>query len=102
MISVLPNLLSERSALNIKVYTTIRVVVAEPDAVSRRVICSVLDGEADLSFQCINSSDIVATIQDFSPDLVIVDTQNVAIRRASSWETFRRKITTRNYCDVLR
>lgn len=82
---VTPTLLRERSGLNIE-HTTIRVLVAEPDAVSRRVICAILENEADVSFQCIDNSDVVGAIQDFSPDLVIVDTHTPAIRRAANWE----------------
>ena len=87
MISALSNLLSERSEPDIELHTTIRVLVAEPDAVSRRVICSILDREPDISFQSLDNSDVVSAIRDFSPDLLIVDTQNVAIRRAANWET---------------
>jgi CheY-like chemotaxis protein len=83
---VSPNLLSERSELTMELRTTIRVLVAESDAVSRRVISSILEREADVSLRCIDNSDVVGAIQDFSPDLMIVDTQNPAIRRAANWE----------------
>jgi two-component system, LytTR family, response regulator len=68
------------------VNTPVRALIAEPDAASRRLICSMLDREPDVSFQCIDNSDLVAAIQDFSPDLLIVDTHNAAIRRAANWE----------------
>jgi two-component system LytT family response regulator len=86
MISLFPNSSSESSELDLSLKTPVRVLVAEPDAVSRRLICSILDREADVSFQCIDNSDVVEAIQDFAPDLVIVDTHNAAIRRAANWE----------------
>ena len=66
--------------------TPVRVLIAEPDAVSRRLICTMLEREPDVNFQCIDNSDVVAAIQDSAPDLVIVDTQTTAIRRAANWE----------------
>jgi len=45
-----------------------------------------LDREPDVSFQCIDNSDVVEAIQEFAPDLVIVDTHNAAITRAANWE----------------
>jgi two-component system, LytTR family, response regulator len=86
MISLLPNSSDESSALDPALNTHVRVLVVEPDAVSRRVICTVLEREADVKFQCIDNSDVVEAIQDFGPDLVIVDTQNPVIRRATNWE----------------
>jgi two-component system, LytTR family, response regulator len=86
MISFLPNLLSESPELSGTLDSPVRVLVAEPDAVSRRVICSVLETEADISFQCVEHSDVVAAIQESAPDLVIVDGQTSALRRAANWE----------------
>jgi two-component system LytT family response regulator len=66
--------------------TPVRVLVAEPDAVSRRLICAMLEKEPDIKFQYIDTSEVVAAIHKFCPDLVIVDIQTPAIRRAANWE----------------
>jgi hypothetical protein len=73
MTPFLPTLLSERSELDIDLRTTIRVLVAEPDAVSRKLICTMLEKEPDVSFRCLDNSEVVAAIQDSIPDLAIVD-----------------------------
>jgi two-component system, LytTR family, response regulator len=86
MATFFQNLSSEPSTLVSKLNVPIRVLVAEPDAVSRRLICSMLEREPDVSFQCVDNSDVVAGIQEVSPDLVIVDAQTAAIRRARNWE----------------
>lgn len=86
MIASFSNFSSESLALETKPTTFIRVLVAEPDVVSRRLVCTILERDPAVSFQCIDNSDVVATIQDFAPDLVIVDSQATAIRRADNWE----------------
>src|SRR6266478_10144635 len=64
----------------------IRVLVSEPDAVSRRLICSLLECEQGITVTCVDDSRLVSSIQESAPDLVIVDVHTPAIRRASSWE----------------
>jgi len=64
----------------------IRVVVSEPDAVSRRLICSLLECESGMMVTCVDDSRLVSSIQESAPDLVILDLHTPAIRRASSWE----------------
>jgi two-component system, LytTR family, response regulator len=64
----------------------VRVVVAEPDTVSRRLICSILEAESNVTLQCIDSSVLLSVIQETDPDLVILDMQTSAIRRAANWE----------------
>jgi len=64
----------------------IRVLVSEPDAVSRRLICSRLECERGITVTCVDDSRLVSSIQEIAPDLVIVDVHTPAIRRASSWE----------------
>src|ERR1700730_14178852 len=64
----------------------IRVLVAEPDAVSRRLICSLLECESGITVICVDDSRLVSSIQDGAPDLVILDVHSPAIRRAPSWE----------------
>jgi len=64
----------------------IRVIVAEPDTASRRLICSILESESNVELQCIDNSDLLAVIRETDPDLVIMDLQTSAIRRAANWE----------------
>ncbi len=64
-----------------------RVVVSEPDAVSRRLICSLLECESGMTVTCVDDSRLVSSIQESAPDLVILDAHTPAIRRAPSWET---------------
>jgi two-component system LytT family response regulator len=80
------NLSNQPSDLVSTLKTSVRVLVAEPDTVSRRLISTMLEAEPDISFQCIDNSDVVAAIQDSAPDLVIIDSQAAAIRRADNWE----------------
>jgi two-component system LytT family response regulator len=63
-----------------------RVIVAEPDTASRRLICSILESESNVELQCIDNSDLLSVIQEVDPDLVILDIQTNAIRRAANWE----------------
>jgi two-component system LytT family response regulator len=62
-----------------------RVLLAEPDTVSRRLICSILECESDVMLECADDSRLVSSIQEFAPDLVILDVHAPAIRRAESW-----------------
>jgi two-component system LytT family response regulator len=64
----------------------IRVLVAEPDTVSRRLICSILESECDATILCVDSSRLIPSIQDFEPDLVILDINTTEISRTSAWE----------------
>jgi two-component system, LytTR family, response regulator len=63
----------------------IRVLVSEPDTVSRRLICSLLTCESDMTLECADDSRLVSSIQEFAPELVILDVHAPAIRRAESW-----------------
>ena len=45
-----------------------RVLVSEPDAVSRRLICSLLRCESDMTLEWPTTGRIVSTIQEFAPD----------------------------------
>ena len=63
----------------------IRVLMSEPDSVSRRLICSLLRCESDMTLECADDSQILSAIQEFGPDLVILDVHTPAIRRAESW-----------------
>ena len=64
----------------------IRVLVSEPDAASRRLICSLLECESGMTVTCVDDSRLVSSIQESAPDLVIVDVHTPAIGRAPSWE----------------
>ena len=66
--------------------TMIRVLVAEPDAASRRLICSILQSEPDVKLQCVDNSQLISSIQECDPDLVIMDMHASETRRASDWE----------------
>jgi two-component system, LytTR family, response regulator len=64
----------------------IRVLVSEPDAVSRRLVCSLLEREPGMTVSCVDDSRLVSSIQESAPDLVIVDVHTPTIRRSPSWE----------------
>jgi two-component system LytT family response regulator len=64
----------------------IRVLVSEPDAVSRRLICSLLECESGITATCVDDSRLVSSIQESAPDLVILDAYTPAVRRAPNWE----------------
>ena len=66
--------------------TMIRVLVAEPDTASRRLICSILQSEPDVKLQCVDNSQLISSIQECDPDLVIMDMHASETRRASDWE----------------
>jgi two-component system, LytTR family, response regulator len=63
-----------------------RVLVAEPDTVSRRLICSILESESEAEVLCVDSSRLLASIQECDPDLVIMDIHTTETWRASGWE----------------
>jgi two-component system LytT family response regulator len=63
----------------------IRVLLSEPDSVSRRLICSLLTRESDMTLECVDECRLVSSIQEFAPELVILDVHTPAIRRAESW-----------------
>ncbi len=64
----------------------IRVLVSEPDVVSRKLICSLLECESGITVTCVDDSRLVSSIQESAPDLVILDVHTPAIGRAPSWE----------------
>lgn len=65
----------------------IRVVLAESDAPSCRVIRSVLNEEPSLALEHIDHTALISSIQVNPPDIVILDVHTPAIRRAESWES---------------
>jgi two-component system LytT family response regulator len=67
------------------VLSPIRVLVSEPDAVSRGLICALLERESGMMVTNVDDSGLVSSIQEGAPDLVIVDVHAPAIRRAAGW-----------------
>jgi len=63
----------------------IRVLVAEPDAASRKLICSLVECEPEMTAVCVDDSRLVSSMQESAQDLVILDAQIPAIRRVESW-----------------
>jgi two-component system, LytTR family, response regulator len=86
MVSFLQNSLGELPQMEGKLESPIQVLVSEPDPVSRRIICAILEREPDIRVQCIDNSNVVSAMQNSAPDLVIADAQMAAIRRAVNWE----------------
>jgi two-component system, LytTR family, response regulator len=63
----------------------IRVLVAEPDAASRRLICLLVEGEREMTAECVDASRLVSSVQERAPDLVIFDANTQAISRDKPW-----------------
>ena len=82
-----PEILGSGAAASAPMYVRpVRVLVSEPDAVSRGLICSLLKCEPEMTVTCVDDSKLVPSIHESAPDLVIVDVHTPAIRRASNWE----------------
>lgn len=64
----------------------LRVLVSEPDSTSRRLISAVLQSNSGMTVTCVEDSQLLPTIEETAPDLVIVDVHSPSIRRALSWE----------------
>ena len=64
----------------------IRVLVAEPDAMSRRLICSLVDGKPAMTAECIDDSRLLSSVRERIPDLVILDANTPAIRYGKTWK----------------
>src|SRR5260370_13272976 len=64
----------------------IRVLVAEPDVVSRRLICSLVECEPEMTAECVDDSLMISAIQENGPELVILDAKTNVIRRGESWD----------------
>ena len=82
----------------------IRVLVAEPDTVSRRLICSLIGVEADMTAECVPSNRLVSSIQENAHDLVVFDAHTLAFGPVGSrmlwgsghlrFVSWRRRVTT--------
>jgi len=64
----------------------IRVLVAEPDVMSRRLICSLVDCEPEMAAECVDNSRLLSSIQETVPELVILDANTPVIRRGGNWD----------------
>ena len=60
--------------------------MSEPDVVSRKLICSLLECESGITVTCVDDSRVVSSIQESAPDLVILDVHTPAIARVLSWQ----------------
>ena len=63
----------------------LRVLVAEPDIASRRLISSLLAQESGITAKYIDGSRLVSSVQESLPDIVVLDANTPAIRRAGGW-----------------
>jgi len=81
-----PEILRLEAPASVHVHSApIRILVAEPDAVSRRLICSVVECEPEMTAECVNDSLLLSSIQESAPDLVILDANTPVIKRGGSW-----------------
>jgi two-component system LytT family response regulator len=64
---------------------SIRVLVVEPESGTRRLICSLVEGEPGMTVECVDNSRLVSSVQECAPDLVILDAYTPAIRRDKTW-----------------
>jgi two-component system LytT family response regulator len=65
----------------------IRVTLAEPDAMSCRLIRSVLQDEPDVTLDHIDHTLLISSIQRHPADIVILDINTPSIRHVESWES---------------
>ena len=63
----------------------IRVLVAEPDIASRRLISSLLACESEITANYIDGSRLVSSVRESFSDLVILDANTPTIRQAGGW-----------------
>ena len=87
MLESFPAIPEAEAAASIHVQSeSIRVLVTEPDPVSRGLICSLLECEPNVITECVDDSRLIVSIQESVPDIVILDAHTPAIRRARRWE----------------
>jgi two-component system LytT family response regulator len=77
---------AEAPALGYVAGAPIRVLITEPDVVSRRLICSLVECEPEMTAECVDDSRLISSIQEAVPELVIVDANTPAIRRGGNWD----------------
>jgi two-component system LytT family response regulator len=85
LIAALPDI--NTTAVEHAAGTPVRVILAESDSVSRRVIRSVLQEEPGMVLEEVDERVLHATIQTNRPDVVILDGHTSRLRGADSWES---------------
>ena len=86
MSSFLHNSWAERIQFAGRPSATLRILVAEADATSSRLIRLILENESDVVAEFVDDSNLISAVQGMNPDLVILDMQTNAISRAANWE----------------
>lgn len=82
-----PEILGVEAQASVRVHAApIRVLVVEPEAGTRRLICSLVEGEPGMTVECVDDSRLVSSVQECAPDLVILDAHTPAIRRDKTWD----------------
>lgn len=79
-------LASEAPALGRLKDAPIRVLLAVPDTVSSALICSLLEGEPNVTLERVDESGLASSIHECTPDLVILDAHALKIRGAERRE----------------
>jgi len=77
-----PAALAELQAIDVP----LRVLVSEPDVTSRRLICVLLQANTETTVACVDDSQLLSTIHETAPHIVIVDAHSPSIRQALNWE----------------
>jgi two-component system, LytTR family, response regulator len=77
-----PAALAELQAIDVP----LRVLVSEPDVTSRRLICALLQANTETTVACVDDSQLLSTIHETAPHIVIVDAHSPSIRQALNWE----------------
>ena len=65
----------------------IRIVLAESDATCCRLIRAVLQDEPGMIFDVVDERELIASLQKYTPDVVILSGNSPVVRRAESWES---------------
>jgi two-component system, LytTR family, response regulator len=64
---------------------SIRVLVVEPESGTRRLLCSLVEGEPGMTVECVDDSRLVSSVQECAPDLIILDAHTPGLRRDKTW-----------------
>lgn len=81
--NTLPAALSELQAIDV----SLRVLVSGPDIISRRLICTLLQSDAETTVSCVEDFQLLSAVRETAPHIVILDVHSPSIRRALNWET---------------
>jgi two-component system, LytTR family, response regulator len=77
-----PTAVSELQTIDVP----LRVLVSEPDITSRRLICALLQSDAETTVTCVEDSQLLSAVHETAPHIVVVDVHSPSIRRALNWE----------------